>query len=311
MPAVNTLTQLLSEISLGEEKISGNLTLIPLMASWTGQDILPMSVAMTRDEFAIKEIEGDASVSEVRVVNDLEQPVLLMEGEELVGALQNRVVNSTILIAPNSETVIPVSCSEEGRWEETSEQFSDSGVVAPPSVRAAKAESVDRSLRSHGSRASDQSAVWNAIDEVTSRAGTERTTGALRDVFVGREEEIEAIVAPFSMAEGQVGCVALINGEAAGMDCVSSPEVLRGLYAKLIRGYALEAILAPKVSSFYRGVAEAKRLLADCGECEDIRFDGVGLGMEHRYRGDDLTGSALLYEGQLMHAVMHRRASAM
>ena len=307
----NTLSQLLSEISLGEEQTSRSLTLVPLMATWAGQDILPMSVAMTYDEFAIMEMEDGPSVSQVRVVNGLQQGVLLMEGEEMLGALQNRVVNSTILIAPNSETVIPVSCSEEGRWEEASEQFSDSGVVAPPSVRAAKAESVDRSLRSQGSRESDQGAVWDAIDEVASRAGTQRTTGAMRDVFAGRDEEIEALAEPFSMVEGQVGCVALINGEAVGLDCVSSPEVLRGLFHKLVRGYALEALLTPEVSCYYRGISEAKQLLADCGECEDIRFDGVGLGMEHRYKGAELTGSALLHEGQLIHAVMHRRATGM
>jgi hypothetical protein len=119
MADTNTLAQLFAEVSLGEELTSGNLTLVPLLATWTSQDILPMSVAMTRDEFAIKEMEGGASVSELRVVNRLEQPVLLMEGEELVGALQNRVVNSTILIAPNSETVIPVSCDETSMpWRE-------------------------------------------------------------------------------------------------------------------------------------------------------------------------------------------------
>jgi hypothetical protein len=307
----NTLAQLLSETSLGEPQVSGNLTLVPLLASWTGQDILPMSTAMTRDEFAIKEMEDGASVSEIRVENRLEQPVLLMEGEELLGALQNRVVNTTILIAPNSDTVIPVSCSEQGRWEQASEQFADSGVVAPPSIRAAKAESVDRSLRSHGSRVSDQSAVWDAIDEVASRAGTQRTTGAMRDVFIGRDEEIEAMAVSFSMTEGQVGYVALINGEAVGLDCVSSTEVLRGLHAKLIRGYALEAVLAPEALSFPRATAAAEQLLGECGACEDIRFDGVGLGMEHRYKGTGLTGSALLYEGRLVHAVMHRRSSTM
>ena len=74
----------------------------------------------------------------------------------------------------------------------------------------------------------------------------------LSEVSLG--EEIEAMASPFSMAQGQVGCVALINGEAVGLDCVSSPDVQRGLCAKLIRGYALEAILAPEVLSFYRGV---------------------------------------------------------
>ncbi len=303
----NTLAQLLSETGLGEEQTSRNLTLVPLMATWTGQGILPMSVAMAHDGFAIKEMEDGASVSEVRVANGLQQRVLLMEGEEMLGALQNRVVNSTILIAPNSETVIPVSCSEQGRWQEASEEFSDSGVMAPPSIRAIKAESVDRSLRSEGSRESDQGAVWDAIDEVASRAGTQRTTGAMRDVYSGRDEEIEALAEPFSVAEGQVGCVALINGNAVGLDCVSSPEVLRGLFHKLVRGYALEALLAPEAEGYYHGLSEAKKLLADCGECEDIRFDGVSLGMEHRYRGPDLTGSALLHEGQLIHAVMHRR----
>jgi hypothetical protein len=108
-----------------------------------------------------------------------------------------------------------VSCSEQGRWEEVSDQFSDSGVIAPPSVRAIKAESVGNSLRSGGSRESNQSEVWSAIDGVASRAGTQQSTGALRDVFTGRSEDLEALVAPFSMVEDQVGFVALVNGGMA------------------------------------------------------------------------------------------------
>jgi ARG and Rhodanese-Phosphatase-superfamily-associated Protein domain len=35
--------------------------------------------------------------------------VLILDGEELVGAKQNRIVNVTILVVTQSEIVIPVS----------------------------------------------------------------------------------------------------------------------------------------------------------------------------------------------------------
>jgi hypothetical protein len=36
--------------------------------------------------------------------------VLILDGEELVGTKQNRIVNTTILVAAGCEIVIPVSC---------------------------------------------------------------------------------------------------------------------------------------------------------------------------------------------------------
>jgi hypothetical protein len=218
-------------------------------------------------------------------------------------------MNSTILIAANSDTAIPVSCSEEGRWDEVSDQFSDSGIIAPPSVRATKADSVDQSLRSGGHRASDQSAVWSAIDGVASRAGTPHSTGALRDVFTGRKADLEALVAPFAMVEDQVGFVALIGGEAVGLDCVLSPAVLRGLFGKLVRSYALDALLAPAGLSGNNAGKKATALLLEGTKCDDVRFDGVSLGMEHRYNGPGLMGSALIHESQLIHVVMHRQVT--
>jgi hypothetical protein len=46
------------------------------------------------------------------VVNRANKPVLLIDGEELAGAKQNRVLNTSILIKEVSETKIPVSCTE-------------------------------------------------------------------------------------------------------------------------------------------------------------------------------------------------------
>jgi hypothetical protein len=44
-------------------------------------------------------------VPELKVINRLAQPVLLSDGEELIGAKQNRVLSTTILLKESSESV--------------------------------------------------------------------------------------------------------------------------------------------------------------------------------------------------------------
>ena len=75
-------------------------------------------------------------------------PVLILDGEEIAGAKQNRVLNTTVLLKEESETIIPVSCTEQGRWHYTSDKFSDSGVVTAHKVRLYKNLSVSQSLES-------------------------------------------------------------------------------------------------------------------------------------------------------------------
>jgi hypothetical protein len=62
------------------------------------------------------EVSRGGSVPELKVVNKSDRMLLILDGEGLVGAKQNRIVNTTILIAGNTTTVIPVSCVEQGRW---------------------------------------------------------------------------------------------------------------------------------------------------------------------------------------------------
>ncbi len=89
----------------------------------------------------VTEVSQSGSVPELKVVNKADVPVLLLDGEELAGAKQNRVLNTTILLMEHSETIIPVSCTEHGRWDYATPSFSESGNVMAHQLRARKASS--------------------------------------------------------------------------------------------------------------------------------------------------------------------------
>src|SRR5207248_5953150 len=110
---------------------------------------------------SVEEVSEAGSVGALRVANRADRPVLLVEGEVLLGMKQTRVLNLTILVPAASVLNVPVSCVESGRWYAVSEEATGKAAVnLAPSVRAAKTVTVARSMRSARSFASDQNAVW-------------------------------------------------------------------------------------------------------------------------------------------------------
>jgi hypothetical protein len=80
-------------------------------------------------------------VPTLRLTSAADRPVLLLDGEELIGAKQNRVLN-TIVLAAHSKLTIPVSCVEQGRGAYKSARFAAGDASLYASVRALKAAKV-------------------------------------------------------------------------------------------------------------------------------------------------------------------------
>jgi hypothetical protein len=244
--------------------------------------------------FTVEEVDPAGSVPELAVRNPLEQKVLLYDGEELLGAKQNRILNVTVLVAGESKTVIPVSCVEEGRWSARGAFFSSARHAAYPELRRRKAERLSAQPFERGAA---QSVVWDEVRAKSMRHGVASPTGAQSDIFEQRGKDLEALRTRFALQPGQSGALFAV-GDRICVDYVSQPDAFESLYPKLLNGYLLDAIehLDGKPATF-------EELRAFCLATEAAgrsRRPSAGLGEDVRFRGHGVVGSSLELDGELV-----------
>src|SRR5215208_6304293 len=119
-----TLAQALQRLKIMGPVSHGLLHIFALQGdTHAEQDISLLEGALQAGTLHVEAPHEAGSVPELRVVNDGTSQVLILEGDELIGAKQNRVVNSSVLVAAKSELVLLVSCVERGRWSYRSRAF--------------------------------------------------------------------------------------------------------------------------------------------------------------------------------------------
>jgi len=305
------ITNYISKLQLGELQSCQNMGIFPLFTSVNeSPKYLTLKEAWEKKILSVVEIDQGGSVPELKVINKGKISVLLLDGEELVGAKQNRVLNTTILLKKESETVIPVSCTEQGRWSYVSEEFADSDVVASPLVRRRKVASVSDSLRQSQRFDSDQGAVWEEIDQISASAEVHSPTGAMRDVFQSKEDELDEYMKAFVGQAQQRGLLVFINGKVIGFDLLSLESAYQALHSKLIKSYALDALLQRKKKSEAPSVQAAQTFLQEITSCEEKKYQSLGQGWDYRLQGKTMVGSALVYRSKVIHIAFFRTTEA-
>src|SRR5262249_34541910 len=153
------LRSLLPELVVEKPIAYQRLGISPLrFRNSTELEYLILGDGISEELIRVEETSAAGCVPELRVRNRAKQRVLIPEGTTLIGAKQNRVVNLTILLAPESVTVIPVSCIERGRWHFTSSHFSP-GHFPDGKLRALMTKDATASLKKGGKVQVDQRAV--------------------------------------------------------------------------------------------------------------------------------------------------------
>jgi hypothetical protein len=303
--ASNTIHEFLGEsLRIGEPDVVGPLAVFPVFGPEPRQEYVAFAQGRERG-VTILEREERASVNELVIENPTDLAVLLYEGEEVLGAQQNRIFDVSVLVAAGSKLEVPVSCVEAGRWDPSrhTNNLHPSRHAAYLKLRHMKAKSksdrVHERLSAFTEARADQSAIWSEVESKSARHGTRSPTGAMHDIYESRRTALEELRRAIRLHPGQSGAIVAIGGNLVVLDYVSRPDVFAALHGPLVQGYALDALEAHETDPPAIEAASGFALLvSDCGVAR--RTPGLGLGDEIRIAANGVAGSALAVDGELV-----------
>jgi hypothetical protein len=314
------LTDILKHVTLGAPRQWKNLQVFPLMQpnghdpSYTLIDDL-----LERGQAEISELNDGGSVPTIKVLNHADSDALILDGTELRGAKQNRMVNVTVIVGNHSDTPIPVSCVERGRWAYRARGFASSKRTVASKLRNRKAHMVAENLARMQRPTAHQGEVWEHVDGYLNRAAVHSASAAFDDAYTEREATTEEYLTHLQDLDAY-GAVVAVNGELIGLDLVDHRDTFKKLWTMLLRGYAFDASLdsgaAAKpltqeaVQSWLRTTAAGARLvpheLTGTGQYYSVTSDRgpVDHVAGDRVASDRVAGGVTVHAGRVVHVAL-------
>jgi hypothetical protein len=294
--ALDVIHDTLATVRPGTAVRHDALTVVPLLGPAQPEPTW-LTLAEAGEAVRITEVTDAGEVPTLEVTSDADCPVLLLDGEELIGAKQNRIVNTTALLAPHARTIIPVSCVEQGRWSHRGERSRSSDYALYASVRRKKAAWVSERVRRTGRHDSDQAGVWKDLADTAARLGVWSPTDAMHVVYERYAPDLEDARAALAPVPDQVGALVVIAENWAGLELLAAPGLFARTWPRLLSGYAADALGLMPGSAHPDPIEILARIMTATRE----PAPAVGLGAEFRLGGGEVVGAALVAEERVAH----------
>lgn len=273
------------------EQVHKNVAVIPIKTPISHKvDLLTLKKGFELGLVNVKECE-QSTVNTIIVENKSVAPLLLVDGEEIVGGDQNRIMDATILIAPQSEMKVPVNCTEHGRWGYVSD-FKQSQNIANYTTRLAK-------HHAYRSKGNVQKAVWDSIDDLEVSRSFSSPTQAMSESYENAKADLSEFLNAFEVVEGQTGVAVMIDGEVKGFELFLNSEIYKEYHEKILKSYLINAEVNDSVFAIDREVIKSIIENALNDEFEEAKNEGLESRFE--IKSEDGVGSFYTYKDELIH----------
>ena len=275
-----------------------------LTAQQNTVDYISGPKAIKEDLIQVKEVSESGSVNNLFVFNLSSKYVFFMDGDILMGAKQNRVLNTSVLLAPNSKITLPVSCVEQGRWSRMSANFMDSDYITPQTLRAGKSRTVSENLRARSEFDAGQGEVWKDVEDYQVILNCKSPTSSLTDVYDKEKDNFESFIKNFSINNDANGLAIFSDKKLLNVDVFNRTDIYQEYFPKILKSTAMEISMLKEKEN---DITEAEALYKTQStfdlleKIEHTKHPGVAAGEESRFDSEELTGFELKFKSDLIH----------
>lgn len=298
----NAIAQALSSVDVGPAVDTQHLTVIPLRTRQPlPRDFLLLDEARFNGGCRVTEASAWGRVAEVTVINDCDRPVLILDGEQLVGAKQNRIVNLTILVPPHTSLNIPVSCVEAQRWSYVSDELAPSGYLHYGDGRKMNIQQITKALHLGQPRCTDQHAVWNDLRDKSRRMGAASPTGASMAIYARWRDQLDELKSAIRPDADDVGAIFVCRGRIAGLELVGASDCWCRILPQVLTSYGLDALDVEQFDRERRPDDDPTTFLRRIRDAATQCYVALGLGVDIRLQSSRLCGAALWWDDRIVH----------
>jgi hypothetical protein len=288
-------------ISLGDLQCVQGLGVIPILTEEIAElpVLEPLERVLERGLARITETSPAGEVPFLLLDNTSDRPIIILDGEEVVGGKQNRIINTTLVILAGTSVKIPVSCIQAGRWRHERADFESAGSVFRARSRAAQMATVTANVRESGSFRSDQGAVWDEVSASLDELGVQSLTSDFRE---GRERvanRLEEFVDAIRPAEHQIGAIFINAQGILGLEMLGTPVLFSQACHKVTRSFAFEVLSAPDLNG--ASIEAATQWWDTILKSPFTQHASPAAGEDIRVGTKDLVGSGLIWNDVVVH----------
>lgn len=290
--------RVLDTVTFGSSREFDSIRLIPAFPSRSSTlRYLLLDEAAQRDLVEISEVDTTGSVGQLRLLNKADVPVLILDGTTLNGSQQNRAINLSTLLAAGTETIIRVSCVEQGRWR-LDRACSAPSEQCDADLRRAMSEQTHVSLVRACEVAVDQGLVWTHVSKTLARTQTASSTQAYEAAYRQAQPMLAQYQSHLPYPRGATGVAVLVDDALVSFDLFDKPETLEKVWPRIVRSAALGTLNRPAAR---RPKTDLRELLEQVIRAPQGVFTPLGLGTHHRFKSAHALASGLAFQGQVVH----------